>query len=268
MADQSTKRTPKVFISYRRDDTGGDAGRLNDTLIHILGRERTFFDLEQIGPGVDFEIELKRALSTSEVFLALIGPKWERAIDSSGKPRLSDESDLVRIELLTALKSKTVRVVPILLNRDTIPNREDLPDVLHPITRLNAFEIRRDRWDDDVAALLKKLGISQSHPHPPISAVVEWKRKNEPDSTPRRWVVYIHNYSDAQITIEEVKVSSPSRKLTIDWGPIPPKAPSDYELEESEFDPSGERPKVYVRFHDSYGRRWALHEGVFHPIDG
>ena len=47
-----------------------------------------------------------------------------------------------------------------------------------------------------------------------------------------------------------------------DWGRVRPKCQSDYELEESDFDPSGDRPEVYVRFLDSYGQRWTLRGGV------
>ena len=123
MAKRSVRSSPRLFISYRRDDTGGDAGRLNDTLNQLLGSNRTFFDFDQIAPGMDFEVQLERALSASEVLLALIGPKWETVSDSSGKPRLSDKKDLVRIELLAALKSKEVRIVPILLNRELFRKR-------------------------------------------------------------------------------------------------------------------------------------------------
>ena len=102
-----------------------------------------------------------------------------------------------------------------------------------------------------------------------MSASVEWKRKNEPDPTPRRWVVYVENDTDAPITIEQVKLSSPSMQMTIeDWGPVPPKVPSDYELEESDFDPSGDRPEVYVRFLDSHGQKWTLRRGVLKRMGG
>ena len=66
MTTQSMKSLPKVFINYRRDDTGGDAGRLNDTLTELLGRDRTFFDLDRIAPGIDFEVALKNALSARD----------------------------------------------------------------------------------------------------------------------------------------------------------------------------------------------------------
>src|SRR5580704_16992850 len=153
------EHSPKMFISYRRDDTGGDAGWMNDTLNQLLGSGSTFFDLSSIVPGRDFEVELKRALSQTRFLLGLIGPKWEMIEGSDHKRRLYDEDDYVRMELLAAIENG-VHIVPVLLNRDSVPNATDLPDVLRPITKLEAFEIRRDRWIDDVSALLKKLDIA------------------------------------------------------------------------------------------------------------
>jgi hypothetical protein len=72
MAKRSVKNFPMVFISYRREDTGGDAGRLSDTLTQLLGPDRTFWDLEKIAPGKDFANELKRVLAASDVLLVLI----------------------------------------------------------------------------------------------------------------------------------------------------------------------------------------------------
>jgi hypothetical protein len=270
MTTESGRNLPRLFISYRRDDTGGDAGRLHETLTELLGPDRTFCDLDQIAPGIDFEVALKNALSASEVVLVLIGPNWESISDSNGKPRLSNKRDLVRMELLEALKNEKVRIVPTLLNRNTVPKKADLPNVLRPIARLNAFLIRRERWRDDVAALLKRLGITQEkaiRQSRLVSATVEWKRKDEPDPTPRRWVVYVDNDSDDAITVEEVKVSSPSMKFSIkDWGTVRPKSMSDYELEESDFDPFGDRPEVHLRFSDSYGQRWTWRRGSLKPI--
>lgn len=73
----------------------------------MLGPDRTFFDFDQIAPGADFEVRLKRALGATRVLLALIGPNWEKISDPSGKPRLNDKKDIVCMELVAALKSKT-----------------------------------------------------------------------------------------------------------------------------------------------------------------
>lgn len=267
MNQDHSRASVKVFISYRREDTGGDAGRLSDTLKQFLGADRTFLDLDQIALGKNFEVELKRVLSLSTVLLALIGPKWETVTGADDRPRVSDNQDYVRMELLMALRNENITVVPVLINRDSLPAEADLPHSLRPILKLQAFQMRRNRWTDDVAALLLRLGIPQQNSRAVdqarmVSAVVEWKRKNDPDPRPRRWVVYVDNNSDAPITVERVTVFSPSSHLAIDWGSVRPKEVSDYELDEEQFEPSGDRPELRVQFRDSYGQMWSLSRGV------
>ena len=41
-----------VFISYRREDSGGHAGRLYDRLTARFGNARVFMDLQDIAPDV------------------------------------------------------------------------------------------------------------------------------------------------------------------------------------------------------------------------
>jgi len=43
-----------VFISYRREDSGGFAGRIYDRLAHRVGHESVFFDVHNIPPSLDF----------------------------------------------------------------------------------------------------------------------------------------------------------------------------------------------------------------------
>jgi hypothetical protein len=43
-----------VFISYRREDSGGFAGRIYDRLTRNLGPDNVFVDVDSIAPGVDF----------------------------------------------------------------------------------------------------------------------------------------------------------------------------------------------------------------------
>jgi len=51
-----------IFVSYRRDDSQGFAGRLTDDLSDMLGSDSVFRDIE-IHFGSDFT-ELPRQLST------------------------------------------------------------------------------------------------------------------------------------------------------------------------------------------------------------
>lgn len=43
-----------IFISYRRDDTEGEAGRLYDDLVGSFGPDSVFMDVSGINPGMDF----------------------------------------------------------------------------------------------------------------------------------------------------------------------------------------------------------------------
>jgi hypothetical protein len=43
-----------IFISYRRDDTEGHAGRLFQDLCERFGKDSVFMDVAGIEPGRDF----------------------------------------------------------------------------------------------------------------------------------------------------------------------------------------------------------------------
>ena len=43
---------PKIFISYRRDDSAAQAGRLYDRLEGHFGQGQVFMDVDAIKPGV------------------------------------------------------------------------------------------------------------------------------------------------------------------------------------------------------------------------
>lgn len=65
-----------IFISYRRDDTSGFAGRLFDRLADTFSREQLFMDVESIEPGANFADVLSQRVSDSDVLLVLIG-RWK-----------------------------------------------------------------------------------------------------------------------------------------------------------------------------------------------
>ena len=53
---------PRIFISYRREDAAGDAGRLADHLNRRFGRGQVFLDIDPIDPGSDFVRVLQSSL--------------------------------------------------------------------------------------------------------------------------------------------------------------------------------------------------------------
>ena len=78
---------PTVFLSYRRSDTGGEAGRLADTLQHKLGRRFVFRDVVSISPGDQFDAVLETQLAAAKLVLVLIGTTWLEEL----KKRLTEE---------------------------------------------------------------------------------------------------------------------------------------------------------------------------------
>src|SRR5205085_7803403 len=105
----------RIFINYRRGDDPAFAGRLSDQLDQHFGRGESFLDVDSIPAGQDFVRVLNEQVNRCDVFLALIGKTWSDARDATGRPRLEDTNDFVRIELLSALKLNK-RIFPILIN--------------------------------------------------------------------------------------------------------------------------------------------------------
>ena len=146
-----------IFISYRRDDTAGYAGRLYDALARRFGADHVFIDIDTLKPGLDFAVALNQAVASADVLLALIGPHWLSVSNAAGMRRLDDPDDFVRQEIRTALARDDTRVVPVLLSDTAMPSAEVLPDDLKPLARRHAFEISDERWDFDVDRLIKVL---------------------------------------------------------------------------------------------------------------
>jgi hypothetical protein len=119
-AEVSTGRPPKLFISYRREDSAGYAGRVYDRLEREFGRGLLVMDVDSISLGANFIKVISEEVAKCAVLLAIIGPRWVDALDEDGKRRLENPDDFVRVELATALK-RGIPVIPILLEGTRIP---------------------------------------------------------------------------------------------------------------------------------------------------
>ena len=153
----------RIFISYRREDTGGRAGRLFDALVARFGGRNVFQDVTGIAPGVDFDDELTAALGRSDVALVVIGTGWLAATSPDGIRRLDEPRDYVRREVAASLAAG-VPVVPVLVGGATLPGADQLPDELAPLAQRQAFEIDDDSWHRDVGDLARRLEGEQVVP--------------------------------------------------------------------------------------------------------
>lgn len=146
-----------IFISYRREESAGHAGRIYDRLRERFGRDRVFMDVSAIEPGVDFVEAIDRAVGSCTVLLVVIGRRWLDCTDASGRRRLDDPRDFIRLEVGTALR-RNIRVIPVLVQDAAMPGEGDLPDDLKLLARRNAFEINDSHWDSNMAQLEETLG--------------------------------------------------------------------------------------------------------------
>lgn len=154
-----------VFISYRREDTAGEARALYNDLAKLLGEERVFMDVDDIALGLDFREVLRQRLADCEVMLALIGRGWLDARDESGARRLDQPGDFVRLEIATALERK-IPVTPVLLKEARAPQDEHLPADLKGLAFRNGFPIRHETWESNVQELVRRLGLAPPTPAP------------------------------------------------------------------------------------------------------
>jgi hypothetical protein len=129
------------------------ARALFERLRSEFGPKEVFIDLEGIQYGVDFVEILNEQLNGCQAMLALIDPQWATAADRQGRRRIDREYDYVRTEIVTAL-ARGIRTVPVLIEGAELPDPEDLPEPLRPLTRRNALVLDFNRFDAEVTRLI------------------------------------------------------------------------------------------------------------------
>jgi hypothetical protein len=161
-APQGTVAMPRIFLSYRREDSEHIAGRLYDRLKARFGRGNVFMDLDTIPFGVDFREHLGQAVARCDVLLAVIGEAWLDVRFENGprqgQRRLDDPADFVRIEVESAL-ARNIPVIPVLVGKAAMPAEQELPQgTLRALAFRNAAEVRSGRdFHDHVSRLIRGI---------------------------------------------------------------------------------------------------------------
>ena len=149
---------PRIFISYRRNDSAAASGRIYDRLCMAFGEKAIFKDVDAIPPGANYPNLLNEAIAHCDVLLAIIGSHWINALEPNGQRRLDNPDDFVRIEIESALKRDAVLVIPVLVDDATMPAASDLPDTLRPLYYRNAAVVRHDPdFNRDIARLITTI---------------------------------------------------------------------------------------------------------------
>ena len=147
---------PRVFISYRREDSEGHTGRLFDALASRFGDEHVFMDIDTIPLGIDFARVISEAVASCDVLVAVIGRSWLTIADSSGRRRLDNPEDFVRLEIKAALE-RDVRVIPAVVQNAQMPASDQLPEDLAGLARRNGIFLRGDSWRHGVERVIRAV---------------------------------------------------------------------------------------------------------------
>jgi hypothetical protein len=147
---------PDIFISYRREDTSGYAGRLYDQISSHFGGDHVFMDVADLEPGSDFVDTIEKKVGTCDALIALIGKDWLTIKDEQNQVRLTKPGDFVSVEISAALK-RGVEVIPVLVGGAKMPLQRELPESLQLLARRQALELSDVHFTRDVGDLIEAL---------------------------------------------------------------------------------------------------------------
>jgi len=112
-------------------------------------------DVDSIPAGTQFADQIRRAVSGCHVVIVLIGRRWLDA-GATGRRRLDDPDDFVRLEIATALREE-IPVIPVLIQGTLPPESDKLPGELAALASIQAIEITDSRWAYDTARLVQTV---------------------------------------------------------------------------------------------------------------
>jgi hypothetical protein len=147
--------------------------------VQTFGKEAVFRDIDNIPVGIDFRERMGSVLRESDILLVIVGPRWlGRA--RSGRARIDDPTDLVRIEVETALETG-LPIIPILVGNARMPDVERLPESLQPFAFRNVISVDSGQdFDHHIQRLIRVIQGTLS------SATTSADQPTNPSTTPRR----------------------------------------------------------------------------------
>ncbi|MBL9151871.1 MAG: TIR domain-containing protein [Verrucomicrobiales bacterium] len=155
-----------IFISYRRDDSRNEAGRIRDGLKHRFKMRNVFMDVEDIQGGEPWRIKLEEKIREGGVFLAIIGDQWLGTLQ-----KRAGSEDLVRQEIEIALDAG-ISIIPVLVGSVPVPNPQDLPPSINRLPDFNAMAVRSGSdFSTDMEKLARAIMTKRRLKTPRIVAI-------------------------------------------------------------------------------------------------
>jgi hypothetical protein len=146
----------RLFISYRRADSGGLVDHLKET----LGRDHhisAFVDRDDIAKGIPFPVEIEAGIRDAQVVLAVIGPSWVtgRQVEEDWCYR-----ELNFAHQLAGDNPWRKPIVPVLHGNAEIPKVDLVPKELGFLAELNSVHFDPNRPTvEEIARLAEHLVV-------------------------------------------------------------------------------------------------------------
>jgi len=158
----------RYFVSYRRVTDGPVAALFAEHLIHCVGKENVFFDLDpkSLPAGISWPHQIVERVCSCDVLLPIIGPDWVQELESRNRTgavwnRSISSDDWVRREIAFALHFGKC-VVPVLVSGAALPGLEQLPSDLIALTSRQTFPFNESLdVDAQIRTLLEMLASDQ-----------------------------------------------------------------------------------------------------------
>ena len=144
-----------IFINYRRADSITVAFILYNKLREK--KHTVFIDKEAIPIGFDFAEYIKKKIKAYDVMLTLIGNQWLTIADNKNRIRIRNEDDHVRLELAEALQCKTIKIIPVLIDKVQMPDAKSLTADLKELTKLNAIDFFSYEYEKSADRVLSEI---------------------------------------------------------------------------------------------------------------
>jgi hypothetical protein len=147
---------PKLFISYRRDETPVSAAWLYEVLVERFGEPNVFMDLK-FKPGENFVERTSEVVGACHILLVVMGPHWATPDGGNGAGSIKDPDDFVRLETEIAMERNDVSVLPVLVGGAKMPHRDELPDKIRGLTDIQAKQLTNERRAEDMKELVGRV---------------------------------------------------------------------------------------------------------------
>jgi len=149
------KRDPRIFISYRRADTGSDVDELERLLRKRLPEANVFRDVASMAPGDQWRERVRAALIKSDIVIVMMGSAWMGPDTIFGR-RIDDEEDVMRCEIEIALEHGK-RIVPVIAPDGSPPDAATLPGTLAPLCEYQAYAVSADDREGSLERLVARV---------------------------------------------------------------------------------------------------------------